>query len=712
MLTEAHFKVFEKYKTAGGHAFSNGTVTEEDKDRYQDIFGSLRSAAEFAIEKSPHSQYFKILTCRFHRNGGIQGQRPVDLWVSVVNTDSGSFDRYPQVYLIASDAGLEIGFAVAIHESDYYNVGIKQRSRRIVPILYDKFPQAGSSTVTELASKLRSDGGWQFGLKTRQGANGSLGGIGELIAFLKSPDRNAQGGGAIYRIFKPTELAQADFNLDTYFSDVLNTFAPLMRLLTPTAGDEKRITEFEPQPEVTEAGSEVGVLQRRIWLYAPGTSAAHWEEFYRDGVMGIGWETLGDLSHYASLDEIATAHAATIGRVINPGSAAKTCFDFVREIGPGDIVYVKKGTAEIVGRGVVTGPYEWRAGRSYFNSVRRVEWDAKGSWSFDGELPTSTLTDITENVELVAELDLLVGSVAEPNSKVDSHPVFTVDDAMKGLFLPRSEFEEFLDIWRLKKNLILQGAPGVGKSFVAKRLANTMIGRLDADRVEAVQFHQSYSYEDFVQGYRPSTSGLNLQNGVFFDFCKRASLNLNANFVFIIDEINRGNLSKIFGELMLLVECDKRGPEWGTRLMYGERNRSPFYVPSNLYILGLMNTADRSLSMVDYALRRRFAFATLKPEFSSPGFRSHLLSIGASAGLVDKIVSRMNQLNEIIESDTSNLGPGFCIGHSFFVAQEGTVRVGESWYQRIVKTEIGPLLREYWFDNPGRVEECLSMLTA
>lgn len=299
-----------------------------------------------------------------------------------------------------------------------------------------------------------------------------------------------------------------------------------------------------------------------------------------------------------------------------------------------------------------------------------------------------------------------VSEIEMYEDRTDQLPAeFTVDDALEELFLEREDVEYYLDIWRSKKNLILQGAPGVGKSFIARRLAYTLIGFKDDRKLQTVQFHQSYSYEDFVQGYRPNGSqGFERKNGTFYEFRDRALKDPGGTYVFIIDEINRGNLSKIFGELMLLIEPDKRGPTWKTRLAYAAGGDEEFYVPDNLFILGMMNTADRSLSLVDYALRRRFAFVAMEPLYGTAKFRAHLEAHGIPENVINRIVNGMGELNQAIEADRTNLGPGFRIGHSFFT-MTGTVADPEAWYRRIVETEIHPLLEEYWFDAPETADQ-------
>lgn len=293
---------------------------------------------------------------------------------------------------------------------------------------------------------------------------------------------------------------------------------------------------------------------------------------------------------------------------------------------------------------------------------------------------------------------------------------YSIEDMIaSGVFLSGDELVSIVERLREKKAIIIQGAPGVGKTFIARKLAFALMEEQDRQRVKLIQFHQSYSYDDFVRGYRPlpgHAGTFGLQNGIFFDFCEKARNDPDREYIFIIDEINRGNLSQIFGELLMLIESDKRGKEFSVPLVYRKEDEPEFYIPGNVYLVGLMNLADRSLAMVDYALRRRFSFITLKPQFESDIFRKWLGDRSMNVELIDLIINKMSALNKVIRED-SLLGENYQVGHSYFCPKGDNFEgLTVEWYKAIVDKEIVPLLKEYWFDNAGKVSEVERSLKA
>ena len=300
-----------------------------------------------------------------------------------------------------------------------------------------------------------------------------------------------------------------------------------------------------------------------------------------------------------------------------------------------------------------------------------------------------------------SEYEFILDMIREENPIVtaSSSDAYTKDDFLNEVYMTEERYETLVNVLRNKKNIILQGAPGVGKTFAARRLAWSMMGEKDDSRIEFVQFHQNYSYEDFMMGYKPVEDGFELKYGIFYRFCQKAANQPDKEFFFIIDEINRGNMSKIFGELLMLIEKDYRGTKM--TLAY---NGLPFSVPKNLYIIGMMNTADRSLAMIDYALRRRFSFFEIEPGFDSQGFISY--QNGLNSETLDELISKVKELNRKIAADKS-LGRGFCIGHSYFYGRDVCT---DEWLHSVVDYDILPMLSEYWFDDENEFQRWKNIL--
>lgn len=299
------------------------------------------------------------------------------------------------------------------------------------------------------------------------------------------------------------------------------------------------------------------------------------------------------------------------------------------------------------------------------------------------------------------EYDFILDMIREENPVAEKIPIdpYTKNDFLDEVYMTEKRYDRLVGVLRNKKNIILQGAPGVGKTFAARRLAWSMLGEKEDNCIEFVQFHQNYSYEDFVMGYKPVGDGFELKYGIFYRFCQKAANQPDKDFFFIIDEINRGNMSKIFGELLMLIEKDYRGTK--ATLAY---NGLSFSVPKNLYIIGMMNTADRSIAMIDYALRRRFSFFEMEPGFDSEGFIQYQNSLNNDT--LNELISKVKDLNKEIALDKS-LGKGFCIGHSYFCGRDVCT---DEWLHSIVDYDILPMLSEYWFDDTNKLQRWENIL--
>ena len=529
------------------------------------------------------------------------------------------------------------------------------------------------------------------------------------------------------------------------------------------------------------------------WVYAPGDDARLWEEFYSSGVMGLGWDFLGDLEQYKNRTDVEKVISEHRNDDKRPTNDSKAVWDFYKEIKPGDIVYAKAGVKRIVGRGVVTGDYYFDNRVSEYKHRHTVDWTSKGSWDLREQVAQKTLTNFNDYPDFIVYMDQLINgepidekthlinefrvwlsqqvkqngellndktitqkisslkdiekefnvlifgetdTEALKNIKetvlnddsydrykgvsgssidyyiryVESRPSavenesYSKKDFLSEVFINEDDLRKLQSVLQNKKNLILKGAPGVGKTFIADRLAYLMMEEKDDSRIQMIQFHQSYSYEDFIEGYRPKADGegFELKQGPFVKFARKASRDPEREYFFIIDEVNRGNMSKIFGELMMLIETDKRGKS--VNLLYSNEK---FSVPSNLYIIGMMNTADRSLALLDYALRRRFSFYDIAPAFENSTFLDYINSIGSPVK-IQKTIDTIKSLNKTI---TEELGKGFQIGHSYFVSDTFTVDA-ESRLIEVIEYEIIPQLYEYWFDDEEKAEVWANKLRA
>ena len=716
----------------------------DERAAYKRVHEALRQLGQTAVDELGGARHYVLrLTSGFHPASGIRGGKPKDLWFGVCRKENQErFVGNPQVFMIVSGRGIEWGFSPLVHPDDFFNQDYKRRTRQVARSVLEQLPAPGSPEAKDLAAQLSKSGKWYFRRKQRLDPNQSeFRSLDDWLSVLRSDEGVRNAGGGISRYALVGEIDAIDFVEEV--RQMTQIFRPLMERMIadapPTIAPhpEPQTPITAPPPAILPAFGDLlrtflrelsdarsGPFQKTDPLWnAMSALKSRLEQFPAvrsrpDLVVNIGvgqgnwaavpWIALLDTKITSSTQEgvytvfLIAAELDRIFLTLNQGTT-----NLVQELGQAEaqkrMLDVASKTRALVSDLAIEG----------FALDNEIKLGGSGWLAKNYEIGTIAHIDFGANdVPNDERMNDLLEAVLNANDRtVGSRPPepqipepYGMDNAVSELFLEQPALERFIAIWDGKKNLILQGAPGVGKSFVAKRLAYLLLEQKDSSRIESVQFHQSYSYEDFVQGYRPDgKGGFTLRDGVFHRFCEKAKLSPGGKHVFIIDEINRGNLSKILGELMLLIECDKRGPSWATSLTYSQPGEPRFFVPGNVYLLGMMNTADRSLSIVDYALRRRFSFASLEPMFGSDKFRGFLIDYGVPEAVVALIVTRMTALNLAISEDRANLGPGFRIGHSFFVPPED-FEYDPGWYRRVIETEIQPLLEEYWFDDPDKAD--------
>jgi hypothetical protein len=731
-------------------------LSAEELDAYRRIHAALGALGNVVLEELGNAETYKRrLTSGYTPQSGVRGSLPKDLWFGVfAKANEEAFVGHPQLFMIVSERGLEYGFAALTSPRDFSNSEVKEKVRRAAPYVFASLPEPTGGAAKALAQELDEQGGWTFRRKERLPAGQTdFPSLDGWLAHLRGMTSFTDAGGNISRYLSPEELDDVDLSEEV--RSMTRTFLPLMEqvradrpttnsspeatsagettfaALADRALDQLAVARKQPFETVPELWATMTALVERISAFPAMTDRPHvfakwslgrgeWSKMPWIALMNRNVTTSTQQGFYVVM--LITEDLSRIFLTLNQGMA-----NLVKAEGDARAVAILKERAAayranvpdladagfVLGDGIFLGNDTGRSRKFQPSTIAYVELEAS-RFPTDEQMqqmlePLLAAYDRLARADN-AEMDVLADDSDEAEGVETA--AFSVDDAMEKLFIDRAEFERIVSVWKRKKNLVLQGAPGVGKSYIARYLAYALMGRKDDARIENIQFHQSYGYEDFVQGFRPTPEGgFQIRDGVFHRFCRRAAADPDHRYVFIIDEMNRGNLSKILGELMLLLETDKRSAEHGTQLAYAKDGDPKFFVPGNVFVIGMMNTADRSLSMIDYALRRRFGFITLEPAFSSPKFRSFLEDHAISPDVISRVIERMGALNQEIGEDTINLGKGYRVGHSFFVPDQ-EVADSDDWYRQVIETEIAPLLEEYWFDGPEQAASWRAKLLA
>ena len=426
---------------------------------------------------------------------------------------------------------------------------------------------------------------------------------------------------------------------------------------------------------------------KRYWLYSPGEQAVKWEEFYNEGIMAIGWDELGDLENYTDRKSILEALINNYGGGEDQRNNVSAIDDFCNgenKINIGDIVIAKKGKNTLLGYGGITSDYYFDYKRAVYKHCREVKWLKKGVWDANNNLPTKTLTDVTtynSDIEGIKYAQYLL-NIMNGNTQAQ-------------------EDNLVIKLLKYKPQIILQGPPGTGKTREAKRIAKALLGLGENDSLEGneqfklIQFHPSYSYEDFVRGIIAETVDEKIKyfvkDKILGSFAQEALKDKDKPYVLVIDEINRANLSAVLGELIYALEY--RGE--AVQSMYAIDGENNLILPPNLYIIGTMNTADRSVGHIDYAIRRRFAFVNVLPKELEKDFHKELFRAVSELFIsnYDEYISNPDiELKRALTLSNEFKSEDVWLGHSYFITKNTPIDI--RW-----EYEIKPILLEYIKDG-------------
>lgn len=447
-----------------------------------------------------------------------------------------------------------------------------------------------------------------------------------------------------------------------------------------------------------------------VYTMKLGGSGIWEEQAITDGVLRIGFGISDEVSNLKTLHNIKN-HLKNSYRTKNLIHDTNQVHLFLNIMAEGDLVLVNLKTRPSIAVGRVSGdcwterpdeilrPVNWcRYDISFYN----MEEDIQQSFP-----PSGKTIQKVEIFDAISRIKCIVETGKDPGPttpSVGDRSYSSSNIIRDGCFVEEKRISNMLERLQTKKNLILQGPPGTGKTWLAKKLAWALAGQKDEKKVRAVQFHPNLSYEDFVRGWRPSSEDrLELVDGPFLEMVEAAQRDPENAYVLVVEEINRGNPAQILGEILTLLEADKRNPDNALELTYRREGEQGIYLPPNLHIVGTMNIADRSLALVDLALRRRFAFVDLVPEIGERWKNWVRDRCGFDESVLSDIQDRMSNLNQTIESD-SKLGRQFQVGHSYVTPPPGVETDPSTWYRDVVESEIGPLLDEYWFDELSKAQ--------